>query len=888
MNNIYDGFLDFKGTFRPYQRRILDHSNDYLKDNKMHIVAAPGSGKTTLGIELIRRLGKRALIVSPRIVIRDQWIQRVKDAFIINDGLSLSSSLINCGDITSITYQTLFSAMTHFKGKEKEDNHTDDILKEETVDYSHFDLIQNIKEHHIEVICLDECHHLHKEWWKALEDFMNALGKENLIIISLTATPPYDSIEGEWIKYTNMCGEVDQEISIPELVKEGNLCPHQDYVLFSYPTKEEKKMMKEHCKKILDIFNFLMNEPILIDIVSKHKAIHDYEHYYETMLSDPMYLSSLLIYLNSHHISFDKRWKKLLSIKSFPPMTIPFMEKLLQSFLFDDPKSYQCEESYRNSLIIFLKKHHLIIKKKVVLSQDDHILSLLSTSMSKLPNITKICQSEYSSRQDSLRMLILTDYIKKEYINYIGTKEAFNDIGVIPIFETLRRTLDKHCQLAILCGSLIVIPGNSINRFKELINDKSYHISLFYKSYYQISVNSKNSEIVSLITQLFEEGYFQIMIGTKSLLGEGYDSPCINSLIMASFVGSYVLSNQMRGRAIRTYSKKPNKTANIWHLVCIDNADESKKLELLGIHNSPSNEDYALLQRKFKAFLGVSYDGLTIENGISRLSIFQPLTPKNIDKTNKLMLSLSKESMELKRKWEQALISHDETVIEFQKEKESIKTKTYFTDLIAGIIINTFLIIINVLINTIHFSFLRNNLNQLIIIGALLLNICLLGFFTIRIYLRLSPGHYIKSIGQAIYDALKEKQEITTISRIVTEQDRIYQSIYLKQGSLREKELFAKCIDEFLGPIENQRYLLYYKKGAFRYFVVPSIFEKNKQDAELFLNHLKRHLGPVSLIYTRNIKGRKILLKARSYSYGNNLQRLNKENKEDCILQKFK
>ena len=508
--------------------------------------------------------------------------------------------------------------------------------------------------------------------------------------------------------------------------------------------------------------------------------------------------------------------------------------------------------------------------------------------MSKLPNITKICQSEYSSRQDSLRMLILTDYIKKEYINYIGTKEAFNDIGVIPIFETLRRTLDKHCQLAILCGSLIVIPGNSINRFKELINDKSYHISLFYKSYYQINVNSKNSEIVSLITQLFEEGYFQIMIGTKSLLGEGYDSPCINSLIMASFVGSYVLSNQMRGRAIRTYSKKPNKTANIWHLVCIDNADESKKLELLGIHNSPSNEDYALLQRKFKAFLGVSYDGLTIENGISRLSIFQPLTPKNIDKTNKLMLSLSKESMELKRKWEQALISHDETVIEFQKDKESIKTKTYFTDLIAGIIINTFLIIINVLINTIHFSFLRNNLNQLIIIGALLLNICLLGFFTIRIYLRLSPGHYIKSIGQAIYDALKEKQEITTISRIVTEQDRIYQSIYLKQGSLREKELFAKCIDEFLGPIENQRYLLYYKKGAFRYFVVPSIFEKNKQDAELFLNHLKRHLGPVSLIYTRNIKGRKILLKARSHSYGNKIQKLNKENKEDCILQKFK
>ena len=54
MNNIYDGFLNFKGTFRPYQRRILDYSNEYLKDNKIHIVAAPGSGKTTLGIFINR------------------------------------------------------------------------------------------------------------------------------------------------------------------------------------------------------------------------------------------------------------------------------------------------------------------------------------------------------------------------------------------------------------------------------------------------------------------------------------------------------------------------------------------------------------------------------------------------------------------------------------------------------------------------------------------------------------------------------------------------------------------------------------------------------------------------------------------------------------------
>lgn len=47
--------IEFHGTFRDYQQRVLDNANKYLKDGKINIVAAPGSGKTILGLELIRR-----------------------------------------------------------------------------------------------------------------------------------------------------------------------------------------------------------------------------------------------------------------------------------------------------------------------------------------------------------------------------------------------------------------------------------------------------------------------------------------------------------------------------------------------------------------------------------------------------------------------------------------------------------------------------------------------------------------------------------------------------------------------------------------------------------------------------------------------------------------
>ena len=46
----------------------------------------------------------------------------------------------------------------------------------------------------------------------------------DVLVISLTATPPYDATPAQWERYCKVCGPVDEEISVPELVKEGSLC----------------------------------------------------------------------------------------------------------------------------------------------------------------------------------------------------------------------------------------------------------------------------------------------------------------------------------------------------------------------------------------------------------------------------------------------------------------------------------------------------------------------------------------------------------------------------------------------------------------------------------------------------------------------------------------
>ena len=51
----------------------------HLDDDRLHVVAAPGAGKTTLSLEVFRRLGKPALVLTPTLTIRDQWLLRLRD-----------------------------------------------------------------------------------------------------------------------------------------------------------------------------------------------------------------------------------------------------------------------------------------------------------------------------------------------------------------------------------------------------------------------------------------------------------------------------------------------------------------------------------------------------------------------------------------------------------------------------------------------------------------------------------------------------------------------------------------------------------------------------------------------------------------------------------------
>lgn len=907
----YSNILQFRGKWRNYQARVLENAQKYIADGKIHIVAAPGSGKTTLGIELIARMKEPALVLTPSITIRQQWAARIEEGF-LKENLKpedyISQNLKEPRCITIATYQSLHSAMRHYKGILDESGTTMDSLESddaiakkelaaqsEEVDYSKFDVISEMKQAGIGVICLDECHHLRSEWWKALEEFRQALGEAKLI--ALTATPPYDSTPAMWKRYMDMCGEIDEEITVPELVKEGSLCPHQDYVYFNYPTEDELAEVEKFTTRSRAMQQKIWEDETFLSAVRTHGALDG--RIVEAELAEKAeYLSALLSFLQAKNEPIPNNLRKIVAKNGIPSMNIETMETLLQGFLYDDADSYSCGEEYREELERELKAQGLIEKKKVALIASEAIEKMLISSKGKCKSIEAIVKSEYKSMGEKLRLLVLTDYIRKEYEKAIGNPDCdVTSLGVLPFFEQLRRLTDKdgvqgtdehmssadgargaqeddlsNLRIGVLCGSIVIIPAEAKEALIAAIKDAgkvnfSSVGDLAESDYVKVVAIGDNHFLTQAVTDIFTQGYMQVLIGTKSLLGEGWDSPCINSLILASFVGAYMLSNQMRGRAIRVFRDVPDKTSNIWHLICLVPDGILQKLHYAEPTESENDtdslgRDFSTMSRRMDNFLGLHYDQDVIENGMERLSIIkEPYNKEHVDQMNAQMLALSRERDQLKARWDRSLNKAkkmevvDETSV---PEKNITATEANRSKLRLG------------LAGAGTAAGVLLSFTPLGWIGGAAAACCgIYGLSNLHKVRKINtPQDRLKAIGEGVFLCLGRQNLLDTkdAAVCVEEGKNGRQSVYLNGGTGKDRLLFAQCIREFFSAINNQRYLLVKTgrhNGVDGFYCVPECFARRREDAELFYSYIKPYIGKYELVYTRNEKGKELLLEGR-------------------------
>lgn len=890
---MFDENIKFKYSWRPYQEKVLKDVDKYIGDKRINIVAAPGSGKTVLGLELARKLSNPVLILSPTVTIKNQWIDRFITLF-MPEGSNMpewiSDNVYNLSYFNSITYQGLHYAYKRKKermGIDKEE--TDDEIIEEKIetdiDIKTYDLIAEIKKNNISTIILDEAHHLKSEWWQSLIKVIESL--ENITIVSLTATPPYDVEYNEWKKYIELCGNIDMEISVPELVQAKNLCPHQDYIYFSYPTQEEEKLIEEYENKVINLMDSLKNNLEFIDMLKKHPYINDSENNIEDILENTEFYSSMLIFLNFANVEIDKKNINRLGYnKSIPNITANWLEILLQNIIFGDDIYFENYIEIIEELQVNLNKIGAIEKKRIFLTKNSNLQKYFINSISKLESINKIVETEINNLKQDLRMVILTDFLRKEYL--FEDNVEINKIGVFPIFLNLINQ-NPNIKIAILTGSIFMIPVDKKEKLIENIvnmgidyNDIEFISVLKVTDYIIVKSKIQNkNKLMKSISKLFSDGEVNIIIGTKSLLGEGWDEPSINSLILASFVGSYVLSNQMRGRAIRI-NTNPYKTANVWHLVCVMNLEGNRAIE---------NEDFEMIKRRFKSFVGIGYNKEVLEDGVERLDIIpNKFTNDNIDKYNQELIKLSNDRTNMYNRWFKLIdkfggnkikiASQLETKKKNLKEKELVHQHIRILKFILMYLLILIIYIIlkssetNTPIDLKNFNLGELKICEYILVFIILLLLNLRNVINgIRVIKLLIPKNKLKIISKIVVKTLCDIKMIKTRYRdikIKVKENKNNDNIGISIDGVttHENNLIINSIREVFSNEESQRYIIISKnKKNSDYCNVPSILASNKEFAIKFYKNWKRYLEDAKLIYTKSLEGKKVLFKIKKDNF---------------------
>ena len=885
MNNFPDN-IKFKHSWRKYQQRVLDNLNNYLADGHLHVIAPPGSGKTILGLQAAIVVNQPTLILAPTIAIRNQWIQKFCNSFLQTDVAPdwISHDIRKPAFLTVSTYQGLHAACNNIKDTgngDDEEELDDDNHGKAAQNQNLEDIISLFKTLQLGTIVADEAHHLKNEWWQTLMKIKERLTP---VIIGLTATPPYDVAPNQWQRYMELNGPINVEISVPELVIEGDLCPHQDYVYLSKPTDSELSNIVSFRKNIENAFSALKNDSTLIEAIESHFAWINPLGNLDWIYSNLSCYSACLIFLNACGKTIPESYLEIIGDKKprIPAFDYSWAETLLNFYLYKDKEGFKLFKEHRGQLESDLRRCGAIENRRINFEGNKSVIGSLTSSVSKLNSIARIVEFEHDQLGPSLRLVILTDFIRTEfYGKNSGALPELNKIGIVPIFEKLRRGKKESLKIGVLTGSVVIIPKSAHPAF--LAKVKTLGIRNVVCTSLPIDEDfvlieecaQLKNDIVNIITQLFERGEIHVLVGTKSLLGEGWDAPSVNSLILASIVGSFVLSNQMRGRAIRTQNDYIGKTGNIWHLCCFDTS------------SSTGGADFEMLQKRFKCFVGVS-DDLTIENGINRLHLLNVASSVIMDETNQKTMIAAADREGLKNKWQNALDKGvnlvEEISIPFPDARghKTItqlylnKTIAHLTAALAFGLLDYFLAMLESLPRGLeNMRSLTDLYIFLAIVGSIgFLLFSRLAYKTFTLYIKYRDiAKDLQQIGEVLLNTMAKlgmvKTDIIDLNVVSVLDNFGTIDCHLKGGSTYESSAFINMLQEIVSPIDNPKYIIVRKSLLARFIkqkdfhAIPEYIARNKESATYFARQWEKRVGSCELIYTRSIEGRKMLVKSR-------------------------
>ena len=574
----------------PHQRRALDAFEKARANSaqSVYIVVPPGGGKTRIGLEAARRLGRPALVLCPNTAIQAQWEAASRDLPV---------------PLTILTYQAVWAS-----GKEQ--------------------ILQTLPPNGS--LVLDECHHLLETWGRMLKEIIGDL--EDPFVIGLTATPPHMMTADQKALHDELFGSVDLEVSAPALVRDGHLAPYQELAYFTTPTPAEADYIDGQALRFAELRAGLFAPGFAATSFpewTRRRAVErrtgagtddGAQVSWERFERDEPELAAAALRLHFDGLLPLPEGARLREQHRRPPDAGDWVE-LIGDYArrclapSGDPRDQAAYEAIRKALPSIGYR----LTRTGPRAAESPVDRVLARSTGKAIAAADILKAEASELGSRLRALVLTDFAEAG-ATVPADLEGVLDTGSGGAVLALRTLLEDPATAALdpvlLTGQKVACGTETARRLLGRLGPGA-EISPLSDGVAEVGGGPgwTPRRYVPLVTKFFADGETRCLVGTRALLGEGWDAPAVNVVVDLTAATTPTSVVQARGRALRLDSGWPEKVADNWAVICL-------------AHGHPKGDaDYGRFVRKHDRYFALSATG-DIISGVAHvdpgLSPFRP------------------------------------------------------------------------------------------------------------------------------------------------------------------------------------------------------------------------------------------------------------------------
>lgn len=620
------GARRFTGTWRRYQRLALDafDADRSSGDNRSYLVLPPGAGKTVVGLEAARRIGRRTLVLAPNTPVQGQWANTWDGMFGPAGSAACGTDRSLDGTVSALTYQSiaLIDGSTTAEQRHAVLRAGDRDALLALLHPNGRDVVDRAAQLGPWTLVLDECHHLLATWGALLRAIIDTLGPDTALI-GLTATPA--SLLTGWQAQLrdDLFGPTDFEVATPALVKEAELAPYQELVYLVAPTTEEDTWLAAERTRFADLQVQLVDQRLGTiplagwlsrRVVQRATDTGAQASWAAFEQAEPQLALAGLRFAHAGMIPMPDG-ARLREQHRSPPDAEDWVSVLSDFCLghleqSGDPRDKQALAAIKRvlpSLGYRLTKHGV----RATVSAVDRLCGL---SEAKIGAAVHALDVEDATLGDAMRALVLCDFEQlqsKLPASLTGTpiddqsgsaRLAFSTIAAADVrgagalrpllvtgqtFACPSPMADELVEFCAQAGQPVTVePLDGAPQLRRIVGGTSLTPRIW----------------VRIATQFFVAGRARVLIGTRALLGEGWDCPQVNVTVDLTTAATPTAITQMRGRSLRLDPTQPEKVADNWSICCVT-ADHPR-----------GDADYQRLVRKHDAYFALTAAG-DIESG---------------------------------------------------------------------------------------------------------------------------------------------------------------------------------------------------------------------------------------------------------------------------------